>query len=197
VKDPGLTIVEMLDWLSAKKQAPLRIVECGTIRNPTFEGHEDGLATFHIAKWIRDTDAAHELISFELSHGTMVASREFLRREGLSTYVTYGLGDATLLLQHFPRPGDTTRELIDFCYLDAGADPFQNLAQYRHASKWLRHPAMVLIDDVFDERNADRGLVTVPYARLEGRKVACIEGRQALISFGVDDFPLPDGSDWL
>jgi predicted O-methyltransferase YrrM len=195
VKDPGLTIVEMLDWLYAKKQAPLRIVECGTIRNPTFEGHEDGLATYHVAKWIRDNwspdpTGSHEFYSFELTAGHIAACREFLGVNALSSFVTFGLGDADLLLEHFCQP-------IDVCYLDAGADPVANLSQYRRAEKWLRAPGMVVIDDVFDPRNADRGLVTVPYARLEGRKVACIDGRLALISFGVDDYPLPPNSYWL
>lgn len=197
MRDPGLTIVEMLDWLYAKKQAPLRIVECGTIRNPTFDGHEDGLATYHVAKWVREQWARgdgllHDFYSFELTAGHVAACREFLCKEGhLNEFVTFGLGDADPLLEHFCQP-------IDFVYLDAGASPVQNLAQYRRAEKWLRQPAIVLIDDVFDPRNADRGLVTVPYARLEGHRVACIEGRQALISFGVDDYPLPAWSSfWI
>jgi hypothetical protein len=215
VRDPGLILVEMLDWLAPKKAHPLTIVECGTIRDPRFDGHEDGLSTYHVAEWVRDewVDARnrwltvpegadpepmpHRFCSFELSHGAMVASRDFLSRHGLDVFVTYGLGDATYLLEHFPRPQDTTHELIDLCYLDAGADPFANLAQYRYAEKWLRSPGAIVIDDVFDARNADRGLLTVPVARMEGRKVACIEGRLALISFGVDDYPLPEGSYWL
>jgi predicted O-methyltransferase YrrM len=189
VRDPGLTIVDMLDWLYAKKQAPLTIVECGTIRNPTFEGHEDGLATYHIAKWSRD-NGGHSFTSIELSHGTLVASQAFIDSQYLELFVKYSHGDATLVLEHWSAP-------IDFCYLDAGADPVANLAQYRHACTWLRSPGAIVIDDVFDPRNANRGLVTVPFARLEGRKVACLDGRQALISFGVDDYPLPEGSYWL
>jgi predicted O-methyltransferase YrrM len=191
-----LILVEMLGWLAPQKAHPLTIVECGTIRNPSFEGHEDGLSTYHVAKWVRDKDGDavnpldHRFLSFELSHGTIQSSREFLAREWLCVYVEYALGDATLLLEHFNAP-------IDLCYLDAGADPFQNLAQYRYAAKWLRAPGMIVIDDVFDPRNANRGLLTVPVARMEGRKVACIEGRLALISFGVDDYPLPEGSWWL
>jgi hypothetical protein len=196
----------MLDWLYAKKQAPLRVVECGTIRNPTFKGHEDGLATYHVAKWVHDqwvggwrlTDdgpplerVPHEFYSFELTAGHITACRDFLRDNGrLDQMVTFGLGDADLLLEHFCQP-------IDLCYLDAGASPVANLSQYRRAEKWLRPPGMIVIDDVFDPRNADRGLVTVPYARLEGRKVACVDGRLALISFGVDDYPLPANSYWL
>jgi predicted O-methyltransferase YrrM len=193
VRDPGLILVEMLDWLAPKKGHPLTIVECGTIRNPSFEGHEDGLSTYHIAQWMdrcSDVGVEHVFASFEVSHGTLNASRDFLGREGLEIYVDYGLGDAALLMEHFNGP-------IDLCYLDAGADPFQNLAQYRYAAKWLRSPGMIVIDDVFDARNADRGLLTVPVARMEGRKIACVEGRLALISFGVDDYPLPEGSYWL
>jgi predicted O-methyltransferase YrrM len=194
VRDPGLILVEMLDWLAPKKAHPLTIVECGTIRNPSFEGHEDGLSTYHVAKWAHDTGGWHDFLSFELSHGALGASRDFLiENGGLASYVTYGLGDATLLLEHFNAP-------IDLCYLDAGADPFQNLAQYRYASKWLRPPGMIVIDDVFDARNANRGLLTVPYAQTKDggeHRVACIEGRLALISFGVDDYPLPEGSYWL
>jgi predicted O-methyltransferase YrrM len=192
VRDPGLILVEMLDWLAPKKDHPLTIVECGTIRNPSFEGHEDGLSTYHVARWVSQTGAWHDFVSFELSHGTMTASRDFLAEQGFGpSYVTFGLGDATLLLEHFNAP-------IDLCYLDAGADPFQNLAQYRYAAKWMRSPGMIVIDDVFDARNANRGLLTVPWAKnSEGRKIACVEGRLALISFGVDDYPLPEGSYWL
>lgn len=199
MRDPGLILVEMLDWLAPKKNHPLTIVECGTIRNTSFEGHEDGLSTYQIAKWIDGDDrdmtvANHRFCSFELSHGTLTASRDFLARSNrLDVWVEFGLGDATLLLEHFNAP-------IDLCYLDAGADPFQNLAQYRYASKWLRPPGMIVIDDVFDARNANRGLLTVPYAQTKDggeHRVACIEGRLALISFGVDDYPLPEGSYWL
>ena len=191
MRDPGLTIVAMLGWLALQKAGPLTIVECGTIRHPSFKGHEDGLATYHIAKWVRDNGGWHEFLSFELSHGALVASRQFLMKQGLGPdHVTFALGDADVLLEHFCQP-------IDLCYLDAGVDPVANLSQYRRAEKWLRAPGMVVIDDVFDPRNADRGLVTVPYARLEGRKVACIDGRLALISFGVDDYPLPANSYWL
>jgi len=191
VTDPGLIIVGLLTWLAQRKADPLRIVECGTIRHPSFEGHEDGLATYHIAAWrARHRGTRHEFYSFELTAGHLTACRGFLRAEGLEPYVQFGLGDAALLLQHFCQP-------IDVCYLDAGADPVENLRQYRHAEKWLRPPGLVVIDDVFDPRNADRGLVTVPYARLEGHRVACVDGRLALISFGVDDVPLPANSYWL
>lgn len=189
--DPGRILVELLTWLAATKAEPLTIVECGTIRSPSFVGHEDGLATYHVANWIRgDSLPRHEFYSFDATAGHITACRAFLKASGLDKYVTFGLGDADLLLEHFCRP-------IDVCYLDAGASPVDNLSQYRRAEKWLRAPGMVVIDDVFDARNADRGLVTVPYARLEGRKVANVAGRLALISFGVDDIPLPAGSAWL
>jgi len=191
MRDPGLLLVDMLTWLAQQKAAPLRIVECGTIRHPSFEGHEDGLATYHLARWIaKQRHTPHEFYSFELTAGHLKACQAFLRDDGLDDYVTFGLGDADLLLEHFCQP-------IDLCYLDAGASPVENLSQYRRAEKWLRPPGMMVIDDVFDPRNADRGLVTVPYARLEGHKVACIAGRLALISFGVDDYPLPADSYWL
>ena len=191
MRDPGELLVEMLNWLSFTKAAPLRVVECGTIRSPTFDGHNDGLATYHMARWVaRQRMLPHEFYSFELTAGHLKACQQFLHAEGLDDYVTFGLGDADLLLEHFCQP-------IDLCYLDAGADPVANLSQYRRAEKWLRPPGMVVIDDVFDPRNADRGLVTVPYARLEGHKVACVDGRLALISFGVDDYPLPANSYWL
>jgi len=192
VKSTGQQVVELLVWLAAKKDHPLRVVECGTIRNPTFEGHEDGLATYHIAKWMMASIAVeHEFYSFELSHGTLQASKQFLRDHGrLDQYVSFGLGDADILLEHFALP-------IDFCYLDAGASPVENLSQYRRAEKWMREPGLIVIDDVFDPRNANRGLVTVPYARMEGKKVASLGGRQALISFGADDIKLPKGGYWL
>lgn len=187
---PGEMLVEFLAWLAPRKAGPLTIVECGTIRTPSFDGHHDGLATFHIARWLATQPARHEFVSFELSHGTMVQSRAFLASAGLADRVTFGLGDAEVLLEHF-------NQLLDVCYLDAGASPVANLAQYRRAEKWMRAPGAIIIDDVFDPRNADRGLVTVPYARLDGRRVACLDARQALISFGIDDYPLPEGSYWL
>lgn len=192
MNDPGVTLVRFLEWLAPRKGHPLTVVECGTIRNPSFEGHADGLATYHLARWAQAHAAValHRVVSFELSHGTLVESAAFLATQGVAGFVTFGLGDADPLLQHFLAP-------IDVCYLDAGASPIENLAQYRRAAKWLRSPGAIVIDDVFDPRNADRGLVTVPYARLEGHRVACLAGRQALISFGVDDYPLPDGSHWL
>lgn len=174
----GQNVVAVLKWMAKRKDHPLTIVECGTIRNPSFNGHEDGIGTYEIAKWIAESGVKHEFYSFELIAGTLKASKEFLRANGgLDQYVTFALGDATLLLEHFCLP-------IDFCYLDAGADPFQNLAQYRYAKKWLRKPGAIMIDDVFDPRNADRGLVTVPYAKLEGDVVLTVANRQALIPMG-------------
>jgi len=191
MSDPGRILVDLLRWLAAQKAHALTIVECGAIRHPSFEGHDDGLSTYHIAKWMKTEATAHECVSCDVSHGLLRSAQAFLAAHGvLLPALRFALGDATLLLQHFRSP-------IDFCYLDAGADPCANLAQYRYATKWLRAPGMIVIDDVFDPRNADRGLVTVPYARLEGRQVANLGGRLALISFGVDDYPLPAGSTWL
>lgn len=190
MSDPGLTLLDVVRHVRSRVAHRLTVVECGTIRNPSFEGHEDGLATYHLARAIRDEGLDVDFVSCELSHGTMVACRRFLRVAGLQDSVTFALADAAPFLQHFAAP-------IDVVYLDAGADPVANLAQYRHACTWLRTPGAVLIDDVFDRRNADRGLVTVPYARLEGRRVACLHGRHALISFGLDDYSLPEGSVWL
>jgi predicted O-methyltransferase YrrM len=191
MSDVGIQVVWLLKKLASVKDHPLRIVECGTIRNPSFEGHEDGLATYHIAKWLRKQDGiAHEFYSFELSVGTLQACQAFLDTHQLTRFVRFGLGDADLLLEHFNLP-------IDFAYLDAGANPLQNLSQYRRVEKWMRPPGLIVIDDVFDPRNANRGLVTVPYARLEKKKVANLNGRQALISFGMDDMTLPEGGFWL
>lgn len=194
MKDVGLNVVKAIQFLAEKKDHPLRIVECGTIRNPSFEGHADGLGTYHVARWLKEQAKAgkfHEFFSFELSEGILRGCREFLRENGkLDAFVSFGLGDAALLLEHFRLP-------IDVCYLDAGADPIENLEQYRLAEKWMRDPGIIIIDDVFDPKNADRGLVTVPYARMEGRKVACLDGRQALILFGFNEYPLSEGSHWL
>lgn len=179
-------------WLAKKKDHPLRIVECGTIRNPNFEDNNDGLNTYHVAQWMKDhPEEGHEFYSFEISAGAIRGCREFLAvNGGLDQFVQFGLGDADPLLEHFCLG-------IDLCYLDAGANIHENLAQYARAMKWLRKPGLIIIDDVYDSRNANRGLLTVAIARLDGLKVANLSGRQALISVGVDDYPLPPDSHWL
>jgi predicted O-methyltransferase YrrM len=186
MKDMGLYLVEMIDWLAKKKDRPLRIVECGTIRDPRKEGHEDGLATYHIAKYVMNANAGHEFISLELEHGKMVECREFLKSEALDKYVTFGLGDACVLMQHFNQP-------VDFVYLDAGACPYQNLDQFRSAAKFMDAPGFVVIDDCFDPRNADRGRISRSVARFEmGLKTAKVVDRMCAIAFGeATEYPLP------
>lgn len=180
----GLYLVELLTWLTSQKSEPLRIVECGTIRDPRMEGHEDGLSTLHIAGWLKVSEGGHEFYSFELEAGKIESCKAFLAEQGLDSYVRFGLGDAEKLLEHFCLP-------LDFAYLDAGADPFQNLAQFRRVQRWMRPPGFVVIDDVYDPRNADRGLVTVPFARLEGLPTAMLADRMAVIAFGeARDYPL-------
>lgn len=160
------------------------MVECGTIRNPSFDGHEDGLSTYFLAQWCKERAKGDELYSFELVAGNIHAAKKFLAEHSLDGHVQFALGDAELLLEHFCLP-------LDFAYLDAGPDVFQNLAQFRRCQKWLRHPAFVVIDDVYDLRTADRGLITVPYAKLEGLKTAKIADRMAVIAFGdAAEYPL-------
>lgn len=176
----GEYLVDMLSWLESVKRRELCIVECGTIRNPSFEGHEDGLSTYHITKWIRDKAGyRHRFYAFEASPGCIDGCERFLEALQLDEFVQFGVGDAGLLLQHFNKP-------IDFCYLDAGADVIQNLIQFRHAQKWMDEPGFVVIDDVYDARNADRGLITVPIARNEGFPVSRIAERMAGIAFGKE-----------
>lgn len=177
MKHMGLHLVDMLRWLAAQKAHPLTIVECGTIRDPRFDGPEDGLSTYHIAAWIKESEMPHKFYSFELSAGTLQASREFLAAAGLDQFVTYGLGDAGALLEHFNQP-------LDFAYLDAGADVHQNLEQFRRVQKWMREPGICVVDDVYDPRNANRGLLTVPVAELAGLKTCKIADRMAGIAFG-------------
>lgn len=181
----GEYLVAILDWLTKIKKHPLNIVECGTIRNPDFQNHEDGLSTYFIADWIKKSNVLHTFCSFELEHGNMVAAKKFLKENGgLEYYVDFGLGDAQLLLQHIGHP-------IDFCYLDAGADPDHNFLQFRRAEKWMRRPGFVVIDDVYDPRNANRGIVTVPYAQMEGYPTGRIAGRMAIIGFGITQQMMP------
>jgi Methyltransferase domain len=178
MKMMGEYLVEMISWMESVKRRELCIVECGTIRNLSFEGHEDGFSTYHIAKWIRDTPGwRHQFYSFEASPGCIQGCESFLEALKMDEFVEFGLGDAAVMLQHFNKP-------IDFCYLDAGADVVENLKQFRHAQKWMDVPGFVVIDDVYDRRNADRGLVTVPFARLEGYTVARVANRMAAIAFG-------------
>jgi predicted O-methyltransferase YrrM len=191
MRDMGLYLVDMLQWLYERKNHPLVIVECGAIRDPRFSGHDDGLSTHHIAEWIKKSGVAHRYFSVEISAGTSDAAREFLAKQGLDKYVEWVISDACLFMEHFGYRQDTK---LDFCYLDAGADPVQNLTQYRYAKKYMREPGFIVIDDVFDPRNADRGLVTVPYAQLEGMKVGKSADRQAVIAFGAaKEYPL----EWL
>lgn len=184
--------LKILNWLAKLKGHPLTIVECGCIRQCSFDGHADGLSTMTIARWIQHSGVPHRFYSFELDIGNQRAARDFLHNNGrLDKYVNWALGDAGLLLQHF-------EEHLDFAYLDAGADPVQNLLQYERVKEKLREPGIVIIDDVFSKLNANRGLLTVPIARLEGRKVGKLLDRMAVIAMGkeAENCPLLDG-DWL
>jgi predicted O-methyltransferase YrrM len=173
----GTALIQLLSALYVIKQAPLTIVETGTVRDGRLEGHEDGLSTLFIARWVKQSGVAHRFYSFDIEAGHIISSREFLADQELDGFVTYGLGDAEKLLEHFCLP-------IDFAYLDAGADPVQNLLQFRRVQKWMREPGLVVIDDVYDVRNANKGLVTVPFARLEGLKDWKLLDRMAVIAFG-------------
>jgi predicted O-methyltransferase YrrM len=183
----GVALVALVYSLAKLKEEPLTIVEIGTIRDPRFAGHEDGLSTYFIAKWIRESGKPHKFYSLELTHGHLRGSLEFLKSHGLESYVTYVLGDAEKVLEHFLEP-------IDFAYVDSADDPIQNLLQFRRLQKWMRQPALIVLDDVYDPRNANKGLLTVPIAKMEGLKECKMLNRMSVIAFGEDARQLLDRS---
>ena len=154
MRDPGLTLVEHARLAGGHEGGAAAHRRVRHDPHPVVRGPRGRPRDVPHRALDRDDTAQtpHEFYSFELTAGHLVACQAFLRADGLDAYVTFGLGDADLLLQHFCQP-------IDLCYLDAGESPVANLSQYRRAATWLRPPGMIVIDDVFDPRNADRGIV--------------------------------------
>jgi hypothetical protein len=82
-------------------------------------------------------------------------------------------------LEAFGRP-------IDFAYLDAGASSMETYEQFMHVLQWKCEPALIIIDDTFDVRNASKGLLVMPVAKLMGFPVASLMERMGIIGCGLD-----------
>lgn len=169
----------LLDWMAKKKPGPFTIVETGTQREVRFEDHEDGLSTYVIAKWIKESRVEHLFYSFDLSPFHQRQCEKFLIDHFLRSWARLGLGDGTKMLDCFGSP-------IDFAYLDAGASPTETLEQFMQVLKWKCEPTLIVIDDTFDLKNASKGLMVMPIARQMGFQTASLMGRMGLIACGAD-----------
>lgn len=169
---PGQAVVEALKSAYAAKRFPLTIVETGTIRKLGDEYRiGDGYSTMYIAEWIRSSGVAHRFYSIDLS---VAISRQVLEEKGLLSYVALCEGDSAVTLASFDFP-------IDFAYLDSCADPEQNLKEFHEVHSRLRLPGIVMIDDVHNWPDVNKGKLTVPLACGLGYKETIIGGRQALL----------------
>src|ERR1035437_9170656 len=61
----GTALIQLLSALYVIKQAPLTIVETGTVRDGRLEGHEDGLSTLFIARWVKQSRSEERRVGKE------------------------------------------------------------------------------------------------------------------------------------
>jgi Methyltransferase domain len=170
----------ILNWFYSKKgHAPICIVEAGTQRDDRVDGHEDGLSTVVFAEWSMKSAVSHDFYSIDLSPYHQDLCAKFLQGRGLMEQVVFMLGDAAKILEAFGRP-------IDFAYLDAGNSALETYEQFLRVLQWKCEPALIVIDDTFEKRNASKGLMVMPVAKMMKFSVASLMDRMGLIGCGLD-----------
>jgi predicted O-methyltransferase YrrM len=165
--------VHELTALYVAYKRPLTIIETGTVRmEGTDWARADGYSTVHIAEWIRRTGAAHKFYSLDLATATCA---RVLESRGLSAFVTLCEGDSAATLSGFDFP-------IDFAYLDSCKEPEQNLKEFQavHA----RGVRVVVIDDVYNRDEVNKGKLTIPLALSLGYTCQPAADRLAILRRG-------------
>jgi predicted O-methyltransferase YrrM len=162
--------VHELTTLYIEAQRPLTIIETGTVR---MDGEDwaraDGHSTLHIAEWIRRTGVAHKFYSLDLATATCA---RVLESRGLSAFVTLCEGDSAVTLSGFSFP-------IDFAYLDSCKEPEQNLLEFQAVH--TRGVQVVVIDDVYNRDEVNKGKLTMPLALSLGYTCEQAAGRLAIL----------------
>ena len=120
----------------------LKILETGTIRGTEEQyHHNDGWSTLTLAEYVRDNGGSLTSIDLDINAATTV-----LTRHGLLEHVNLVQGHSIDVLSR--DVADHQEDSLDVVFLDSDNDASLIMNEFFLAKLLMRHPALVLVDDV-------------------------------------------------
>jgi hypothetical protein len=156
-------LVEELDLMrGACAREQLDLLETGSIRNSA-PGHRlaDGWSTLTFAEHVRDHGGSITSVDLNTSEAKVV-----LESEGLADKVELIDGDSVKTLLELRENGRS----FDLVLLDSGNDPDLIFREYQVAVKMVRHPSLIVVDDVkcHPDSHGTKGELVVPHLEAQG-----------------------------
>jgi hypothetical protein len=162
----GTIAVALIDKLHECRKQGLIIVETGTLRDAEHEpGWEtEERSTLAIAQWMasrKDSGIIPEnrFYSIDNSAGNLAISKKVLSDAGVDKYVQHIRADSVAALK------TELNTFIDFALLDSSTEPKTILAELEQVHLRIRWPGVVLIDDVYDRGEVNKGSLAIAYAQ--------------------------------
>lgn len=174
------SFLKVIEILENTYSEPINIVETGCIRNLTDE-HKfgDGWSTLNWEYYAKKTGSKVYVVDINEAH--LNESKKLVPE---SEFVTYTQDDSVHYLQQFDKK-------IDLLFLDSfdyAGDEENIRACHNHSlneakAAWdkLNEHCFILIDDVFDDKWAGKGELTIPYLLNNGFELVYFLDRQVLL----------------
>lgn len=138
-----LLVAELDAFRTRTGRDQLAILETGSIRNEGEEYHQnDGWSTLTFAEYVRDNGGSLTSVDLDVS-----AANAVLTRHGVREHVNLVQGHSVEVLARYVADHQE-QDSLDVVLLDSDNDAGLIINEFFLAKRLMRHPALVLVDDV-------------------------------------------------
>jgi len=174
------SFLKVIEILKETYSEPITIVETGCIRNTTDESKfGDGWSTLNWEYYAKDTDSKVYVVDINQHH--INKSMEIVPQ---SEHVEYTLSDSVEYLKNFDKKIDVLFvDSFDYCGDAENIRACHNHSLNEILAAWdkLEDNCFVLVDDVFNDKWAGKGELSIPYMLENGFQLEYFIDSQVLL----------------